>query len=545
MDKVLTYDSIVVGAGAAGLISAAYLSRAGQSVLLCEKEKQVGGLVSSFKHEGYYFDSGIRAFENSGIIFPMLKQLGIEMEFRENLVKVGIENDFITIDSKDSINDYEVFLANLYPENKEDIHNIIIQIKNVMKYMDVLYGIDNPLFLDYAENLGYIFTTILPWMVKYSLNINKAMKLDEGVNDYLLKYTQNKSLIDIITQHFFKNTPTFFALSYFGLYLDYSYPKGGTSVLAEKLKDYIIENKGHILTSTKILSIDINNKIIKTSEGKSFAYNSLIWACDSKTLYNIVNESDNKVENQKIQAQKRLIQKNKGGDSILTVYLGVNLSKDYFQNKCGPHLFYTPKKQGISSVSLEDWENFNIEPNLSDEEEKNRIKEKIWKYLQYTTFEVSCPVLRDDSLAPIGKTGLIISTLIDYGLVERISRAGWYEEFKDFCVEKIIQILNNTIFKGIEENIEFSICSTPLTYEKYTGNYGGAITGWAFSKNKMPSETRFKQIANSVQTPIEDIYQAGQWTFSPSGLPISILTGKLAADKAIKDLKTMKKKGNG
>jgi hypothetical protein len=32
------------------------------------------------------------------------------------------------------------------------------------------------------------------------------------------------------------------------------------------------------------------------------------------------------------------------------------------------------------------------------------------------------------------------------------------------------------------------------------------------------------------------VYQAGQWTYSPSGVPISILTGKLAADKAIKDL---------
>ena len=37
-------------------------------------------------------------------------------------------------------------------------------------------------------------------------------------------------------------------------------------------------------------------------------------------------------------------------------------------------------------------------------------------------------------------------------------------------------------------------------------------------------------------TPIPNTYQAGAWTFSPSGLPISILTGKLAADRVNKAL---------
>jgi len=42
---------------------------------------------------------------------------------------------------------------------------------------------------------------------------------------------------------------------------------------------------------------------------------------------------------------------------------------------------------------------------------------------------------------------------------------------------------------------------------------------------------------NAIKTPIPGIYQAGQWTYSPSGLPISFLTGKIAADRVIRDLK--------
>ncbi|HPF56246.1 MAG TPA: hypothetical protein PLV03_06875, partial [Clostridiales bacterium] len=68
------------------------------------------------------------------------------------------------------------------------------------------------------------------------------------------------------------------------------------------------------------------------------------------------------------------------------------------------------------------------------------------------------------------------------------------------------------------------------------GNKQGAITGWAFT-GAMPAENRFQKIANSVNTPLKDVVQCGQWTFSPSGLPVSILTGKLAADAVHKQLK--------
>ena len=86
LDNEKDYDVIIAGAGAAGLTAAAYLGKYGYSVLLCDKNEKTGGLVSSFEYDGFVFDGGIRAFENSGIIFPMLKQLGIEMEF----VKSGI-----------------------------------------------------------------------------------------------------------------------------------------------------------------------------------------------------------------------------------------------------------------------------------------------------------------------------------------------------------------------------------------------------------------------------------------------------------------------
>ncbi len=55
------YDTIVAGGGIAGLTSAVYLARAGQKVLLIEKNDVTGGLVNSFSRDGYRFDAGVRA----------------------------------------------------------------------------------------------------------------------------------------------------------------------------------------------------------------------------------------------------------------------------------------------------------------------------------------------------------------------------------------------------------------------------------------------------------------------------------------------------
>jgi phytoene dehydrogenase-like protein len=149
--------------------------------------------------------------------------------------------------------------------------------------------------------------------------------------------------------------------------------------------------------------------------------------------------------------------------------------------------------------------------------------------------------MRDPSLAPAGKSGVIVSTLFDRDLVKHLEAQGWYGEFKDFAAAKVAKILDDTIFAGFAASICDSAVATPLTLERMTGNLDGAITGWAFTNPSIPAETRLLKIAKAIDTPIPGIYQAGQWSFSPAGLPISILTGKLAADKIIKEAKRNKR----
>lgn len=345
-------DAIVVGGGMAGLTSAAFLSKAGISVLLCEKGESCGGLVNTFERDGFLFDGGIRAMENSGALFPMVKKLGLDIEFVRNRVSLGIEDRVIRVDSEADLENYQSLLTDLYPQDKTEIGMITEQIKKIMKYMEVQYGIDNPVFLDIKEDRDYFMKVIPLWLVKYALTVPKITKMQVPVVEFLERYTKDRSLLDIITQHFFQETPAFFALSYLKLYLDYHYPRGGTHVLVHKLVDYIQDHGGKINTGTEIVAVDPEKKTITTSGGDQHEYRNLIWAADQKKLYQSIQPETITLPSIRtaVTERKALIDDKVGNDSVLTVFLAVDMDPSFFSDIASEHFFYTPSRKGQTAA---------------------------------------------------------------------------------------------------------------------------------------------------------------------------------------------------
>lgn len=524
----MIYDAIVVGGGIAGLTAAAFLTRSGQKTLLLEKEPACGGLINTFERDGFIYDGGIRALENSGVLFPMLKKLGLEIDFVKNNISMGIEDRVLRVHSEEDIHAYQDLLVHFYPESQGEIAEIVAQIKKIMHYMEVQYGIDNPAFLDVKEDRDYFIKKLLPWMLKYALTVGKISALNEPVEDFLKRFTRNQSLLDIISQHFFRQTPAFFALSYLKIYLDYHYPRGGTSRLIDQVVALIERQGGEIRNNTRITEVDPEQKTLLDAEGNLYRYRSLVWAADLKTLYGSIQAekiSDVKMRTD-VTGRRSALADKVGNDSVFTLYLGVDLDPAYFSGIASEHFFYTPDRKGEGAAGPLPLGRSWVE-----------VHKWLAEFLRLTTYEISIPVLRDASMAPPGKTGLIISMLFDYRLTRHIEDLGFYEQFKALCEEGMLDALDSTIYPGIKKTALHRFSSTPLTMQRLTGNTDGAITGWAFSNDPMPAEYRLPKIFSSTQTPVKSIVQAGQWTYSPSGLPISILTGKLAADRVEKILK--------
>lgn len=525
---------VIVGAGMAGLTAAAYLSREDHDVLLLDKNDRCGGLVNTFEHNGFFFDSGPRAFVNSGMVKPMLKDLGVDWDYLENKISIGIEDKFLTVDSMDSIEEYKRILCELYPDNIEDIEKITRVILELSGYTRVLYEFDNPNFVDFKSDIKFIFKKLIPWTIKFLNALRKMNQFETPMEEFLAEYSDNQSLIDILTQLFFRKTPTHFALGYFYVYLDYFYPKGGTGVLVDLLKKKILDSGGEIKLNRQIVEINPAESTVVDSEFNSYHYDHLIWAADLKNLYRSLNSTGlSATVTETIESETRKVLSSKGAESVFILFAAVDRPPEYFRARSGAHMFYTPSREGLGDLSLQERQNLI---NDFDQKSRDEILDWVEKFIRFNTFEISIPALRDASLAPEGQTGFMVSFLFDHSLVEKIEEAGWYSEFKEFVEDQTIKILSATLYQGIETDLLFKFSSTPLTINKVSGSSEGAITGWSF-ETAIPVVHTLKDIPKSVQTSIPGVLKAGQWAYSPAGVPIAMLTGWYASQEIIKGSK--------
>ena len=522
---------MIVGAGMAGLTAAAYLARNNYDVLLLERNDRSGGLVGTFEKNGFFFDSGPRAFVNSGIVKPILKDLGIDCNYLQNSISLGIENHLFKINSINDLQEYQRVLGELYPEDRAEISVIIKYMDRLSKYTQVLYEFDNPNFSNQMNDKDYIFKRLLPWMMKFLHAMKKLNDFNLPIEAFLGNLTKNRSLIDILIQHFFRGTPTSFALGYFYVYMDYFYPKGGTGTLHHLLRERIDKLGGEIKLNTPITEVIPAESRIVDSKGVSYSYDQLIWCADLKSLYRNLNTTGLEPNiKQKIESESSRVLASKGAESVFIINLAVNRNSSFFRKNGGEHLFFTPSKDGLKSTLREDRE--DIVRNFA-QKSKEEILEWLDRYINLNTYEISIPVLRDSTLAPEGQTGVMISFLFDYEIFKKVEEAGWYSEFKDEVESRICDLLDRTIYKGLKDDILFKFSATPLTIQKMSGSSEGAIVGWTFEKTP-PVVNRLKDIPKSVNTTIPEVYQAGQWAYSPAGVPIAMLTGWYAAQKIIK-----------
>lgn len=525
------YNTIIVGGGIAGLTAAAYLSGGGRKTLLIEKNSECGGLVNSFSRDGFVFDAGVRALEDAGIIRPMLTELGISLKIVKSPVSIGIGNNILNIENLGSLDRYGDLLKKIYPASSGEIDELIRVIRRVMKDMDVLYGVENPVFKDLKHDREFLFKKLLPWLPKFLFTVGRINRMNQPVEGYLETIISDPSLRDIISQHFFRNTPVFFALSYFSLYLDYFYPAGGVGKLAEALVSKISERGGEIRLETLITSVRAGEKTLVDKAGEEYIYDTLIWAADLKAFYRLTDTEGLSpgIRTRFSLAREKMLQR-RGGDSVFTLFMQVDEPPETFRKVANGHFFYTPLKEGLGRTHREELDALLSGPGIHD---RQQVLGWLDRFTTLNTYEISIPALKDPSLVPAGKTGLIISFLTEFDLFRAVQNDGWYEEFVREVENRVIKVISGSVYPWLKETIITRFSFTPLSIENRIASSEGAITGWSF-RDPVPVVNRIQVADRSVVTPIPGVYQAGQWAYSPAGVPMSILTGKLAADKVLK-----------
>ncbi len=78
--QMQSVDTIIVGGGLAGLAAAAYLSKAGRSVMLFEQSQHLGGRAMTQTQGGFRFNLGPHALYKGGAAAEVLQELGVPFQ---------------------------------------------------------------------------------------------------------------------------------------------------------------------------------------------------------------------------------------------------------------------------------------------------------------------------------------------------------------------------------------------------------------------------------------------------------------------------------
>jgi phytoene dehydrogenase-like protein len=142
-------------------------------------------------------------------------------------------------------------------------------------------------------------------------------------------------------------------------------------------------------------------------------------------------------------------------------------------------------------------------------------KDYNWLHLQH--------YCHDATMAPPGKSVLKIAFMnINYDYWKKLyeDREGYKAE-KNKVRDAVIGWLEKR-FPGIKDQIEVTDVATPVTFERYTGNWRASYMGWA-DTSKMTGKMMSKTLPG-----LGSFYMAGQWVRMGGGVPGSVASGRHA-----------------
>ena len=127
----------------------------------------------------------------------------------------------------------------------------------------------------------------------------------------------------------------------------------------------------------------------------------------------------------------------------------------------------------------------------------------------------------DPTLSPPGKTVVKLMLAADYDYWKQLSndRAS-YDAEKERIADTIVSVLDRR-YPGLAQQVEMRDVATPITFERYTGNWQGSFEGWLITEKTMAPFRMRKTLPG-----LDRFYMAGQWVEPGGGVPSGLLSGR-------------------
>jgi len=487
---------IIIGAGFAGLAAGIYLQMNGYKTEIFELHDKPGGLCTSWKRKGYTFDACIHWLVGSN------PESGMHDFWRETGIAQNRQfiymDEYMRFEGPDGrtlifytdIDRLEKHLLEFSPQDERLIGEFISGIKMCLPF-DQPSKLDPPL-KKIIKRFRLIWTFIINGKKLQNWMKITAVDYADKFQDPLLREAFKEMWVPEFSMAFMLFTFAYLHNKNAG------YPLGGSTPMSESLA-LRYSNLGGVVTYKKRVEriiVDDNRATgVILNDGTEHRASRIISAADGYTT--IFKMLDGKYANEKT---REPYEKWPVFQPLIFIGIGVNRQ-------------FKEVNKSVSGFSY---------PLSEPVEIGDSVHNRLWIHIYN----------HDPSLAPEGKTSIIVMLSSEYTYWKNLAQDETaYKAKKEEISQKVIEQLEKR-FPGISSQIETTDVATPLTFERYTGNWQGSFEGWLITPAN--SNVIIKPMAQTLPG-LKNFYMCGQWVEPGGGLPTSIMSGNRLVKKICKE----------
>lgn len=477
--------SVIIGAGMAGLAAGCYARMNGYRAIIFELHDLPGGLCTAWERRGYIFDGCIHYLFGSGEGQPF-NDMWLELGAVQNRLMVDHDEYQRITDGTDTLTVHtdpdllQRHMLDLSPDDASLIKPFCDGIRQFTKFdMYAMYRKPRAIMnaMDYRD-LGMA-------MMPYLIPVMKWSNLSAG--EFAKKF-KSPFLRKAVPQIFsWDEAPVMMGMSLLA-YMhtgNAGFPVGGSLEFARAIERRFLELGGEIRYKAQVEKILVENDRavgIRLYNDEVHRADYVISACDGRgTIFDMLDGAyaDRRV--------KKMYDGSLSTHGMMQVSLGVKRDMS-----AEPH-----------------WVTHLLEePVLVAGEPRHEIGVKHYCF--------------DQSLAPEGKSVIEVIVRSDYSYWQRIYGRRLYDTEQAQVSGIIVDHLEGW-HPGIKKDIEFVDEATPLSYERYTGNWLGSTCGWLMTTKTM--SMLIKGVPKTLPG-LGHFYMAGQWVEPGGSVPLAAASGR-------------------
>ena len=477
---------IIIGAGIAGLSAACYGQMNGYRTRVFEMDNaRPGGLCTTWKRKGYKIDGCLEYWMGSGPgtnFYRFWEELGAvqgrTIIHHEEWARVEGKGGKTLIFYTD-IDRLEQHMKELAPEDKDVIEELFEATRACVRFKDIPPQKAPELFGP-ADGLKMMFT-----MFPYLRLMKKWGKI--SIQDFSQRF-KNPFLREAFPLNGFPLFLSIFAwMTSVGMIQQKQagYPVGGSLEIARAIQQRYLDLGGEIHYKSPVAKILVENDQavgVRLADGTEHRSDTVISAADGRTT--IFDMLDGKYIDDKIQGYY---------DNLPTmpplIYIGLGVARS-FDEPYSVFGTYYPLDEPVTIAG----------------QELKRLPVHIYSF--------------DPTLAPAGKTALRVKLDSDYEYWKKLRQdPERYKAEKEQIADKVVALLDR-FFPGLADQVEMHDVATPMTFERYTGNWRGSYMGWAST-----TETLGMRMSKTLPG-LGNFYMAGQWVEPGGGTVVGAMSGR-------------------